>query len=499
MNPLKTGRISLHLKHDHTHPNDIQEKALLHITGRQTIEDVLYYATLPQQRFIHYAETVEPPCFSSSKTLAKGRVLQLPCGTGKTLLSIYLIAYFRLPVIFSTSSEYLSKSFIKTLSEQCGMSEDDLDVCEDPCDCLQKIQFQTDRNCTTLSLPILVLTHQQLFGGDEKEIISKVKSLLLPYYKSGILIVDEGHQVPTTRCIPEENEFVKNMATICLTALFHKENNSVLEGLRKFLCGLVAFDASRAVELGVIRELTLAICPIRSPIPASQNGPNYEYIKQVYEQLRPFVTEIVERHKNILMLFVDVLEELDELYKFYEQEYGAAVFKLTREADTARRTFIRNETRHRFASKMGTIVICSRVGDCGYDLPEVSVGIEVRRLGSSFQQLTQRLGRFSRNQFLISPNMLLKAVFVCLVVVPPGISPDDVVRLLSGFYRDTVKEVPSQAEEHHQNEAAWVMYRAFSAKHSPSVPVFQDPSIVEPCNLRKLLQVGVPEIPYVAK
>ena len=336
-------------------------------------------------------------------------LIESPCGTGKTLIAIILISFYRRPTVIVTCNEYLRLSFATAVNAQTVPGTTPA-FSGQLSDLLVK---QADSK--TAELPVLVCTRNEFFtdSTSKLQVLETLAIILSLGSETPLVIVDEIHKLPTdntNRSKPWESNpllMAKGARLVGMTGFYGKENHDTMSTFAEgFGDSVISLSAKNSVNRGEIREVTQQLLPVVCS--EDHVCPTHETADDVSTGrcrvcLRAMIRGVVHMFCQsttpfIAVVFSDSLEPLAEVDKVLaEPEYKAFslgdgnVFQGTSKVE--QKSYIVDEAMARFEKKQSTIIPCSRAGDQGVNIPACSKIAILGTNGNSLGQHIQRIGR----------------------------------------------------------------------------------------------------------
>ncbi|MCX7046407.1 MAG: helicase-associated domain-containing protein [Candidatus Sumerlaeota bacterium] len=308
-------------------------------------------------------------------------VLVLPCGAGKTVIGIGVMAKLKQhTLILSTNitalrqwkAELLDKTTL--MSDQIGEYSGDVKEAER--------ERQRDR-------PVVITTYQMMTW--RKTRTSPFEHMaLFQHGRWGLIIYDEVHLLPAPvfRAVAE----IQGKRRLGLTATLVREDEKEddvfsLIGPKKYDAPWKKLEGQGWIATASCYEIRVALPEeLRSKYAVADTKVKYRIAS---ENPRKFdlVQTLIEKHKGDNILIIG--QYLDQLHSLQERFKGPIITGKTPNDE-------REKLYGDFKSGRQKILIVSKVANFAVDLPDASVAIQISGTFGSRQEEAQRLGRLLR-------------------------------------------------------------------------------------------------------
>ncbi len=312
--------------------------------------------------------------FSRGSPYGGSGVVVLPCGAGKTIVGMLVMAFVQTETLILVTSVTAARQWIQELTEKTTLTSD---------------QIGEYTGYSKEVRPVTICTYQILT-------YRKKKGESFPHFELfwkknwGLIIYDEVHLLPAPvfRITAE----IQAKRRLGLTATLVREDGK--EGDVFSLIGPKKYDVPWKV-LEKQGWIAAAECTeVRVPLPpetraryaisnrrakfrtASENGAKM-----------PIIRRLLERHKDDQVLVIG--QYLDQLDRIAEMTEAPMITGKTPASE-------RDELYDRFRREEVKCLILSKVGNFAIDLPEANVAVQVSGTFGSRQEEAQRLGRILR-------------------------------------------------------------------------------------------------------
>lgn len=301
-------------------------------------------------------------------------VLVLPCGSGKTVIGLGVMAEIKNETLILTTNTTSVHQWISEIIEKTTLTPDDVG------------EYTGD---TKEVKPVTVATYQILTHRSDKE--SEFTHMKLFQQRNwGLIIYDEVHLLPAPVFRYTAN--IQAKRRLGLTATLVREDKKEEDVFS--LIGPKKYDVPWS-DMEIKGWIAEAVCTeIRLPLPKSLIQ---EYIfapkRQKYRiaAVNPLkisaLKDILSRHENDSILIIG--QYLDQLQAI-AQELKAPI--ITGKVKQSERELIYNA----FKAGKIKILVVSKVANFAIDLPDAKVAIQVSGTFGSRQEEAQRLGRILR-------------------------------------------------------------------------------------------------------
>ncbi len=301
-------------------------------------------------------------------------VVVLPCGSGKTIIGIGVMAICRMHTLILTTNITALRQWREELLDKTSLTEDDIGEYSGEEKKIRPVTIATYNILTYRKTKASAFPHFSLFNREDW----------------GLIIYDEVHLLPAP--VFRYTAEIQAKRRLGLTATLVREDGRETDVFS--LIGPKKYDIPWK-DLEKQGWIATATCTeIRVPLPQELR------VRYATSNLRkryrtasenPMKIEVVERlidrHKNDLVLVIgQYINQLERIAK----EFRAPI--ITGKVD--------NEERRRLydAFKRGNIklLVVSKVANFAVDLPDANVAIQVSGTFGSRQEEAQRLGRILR-------------------------------------------------------------------------------------------------------
>ncbi|MDI3327330.1 MAG: helicase-associated domain-containing protein [Alicyclobacillaceae bacterium] len=302
-----------------------------------------------------------------------GGVVVLPCGAGKTVVGLAIMARCAQHTLILTPNNTSAHQWRREILDKCDIDPEDVGL------------FTAEQKDLR---PVTVTTYSMLTKKDRRGRMPHL--LALSRRPWGLVIYDEVHLVPAP--VFRLSASLQNCRRLGLTATLVREDG--LEGDVFSLIGPKCFDLPwKAVEQG--GWIAPARCfELRVPLDPKWRA-QYEKapprqrwrLAATNPNKREVVRRLLEKHRNDPVLIIGhYREQIREL----EKELG--VLAVTGETPEP----ARERAYAAFRSGERRVLLLSRVANTAVDLPDARVAVELSGSFGSRQEEAQRLGRVLR-------------------------------------------------------------------------------------------------------
>lgn len=300
--------------------------------------------------------------------------LVLPCGSGKTIIGISVLAAAATQTLIVTTNTAAVHQWMFELLDKTELTEDEVG------------EYTGDRKELK---PITVCTYQVLTWRRDK--MSDFPHFQIFRKRNwGLIIYDEVHTLPAP--VFKVTAEIQAVSRLGLTATLVREDNREEDVFS--LVGPKRFDVpwKELEQKGWIAE---AHCyEIRIPLKESleldyavaSKREKYRIASENPHKLR-IVKEVIDNHRNDFILIIG--QYIDQL-KIIAKELGYPI--ITGSTSNKRR----EELYQAFRNGEERILIVSKVANFAIDLPDASVAVQISGSYGSRQEEAQRLGRILR-------------------------------------------------------------------------------------------------------
>ena len=325
--------------------------------------------------------------------IARSGIIILPCGAGKTYTAIAACSKIKRSTIVLTHTNQSVDQWKSEFLRWSTIDEDSI------------FPFVSGTKKNIPNKPIVFITTYPMisFNGNRAESSEKIIVEMLKK-EWGLLIYDEVHGSATNNIVGFVSK-IKAQCKIGLTATYVREDDKISD--LEFTIGPKLYEASwqQLANEGFIAK---AKC-FEVIIPMTELFYK-EYVKETDEtekksKNRRRLLEIINPNKFQICkkLINDHLERNHKIIVFCDSipaaEYYAKQFNIQHQLikgetlDEQRKIIL-----NKFKTGQINLMIVSKVGDVGIDLPDANVAIEISSSSKSRRQAAQRLGRVLRKK-----------------------------------------------------------------------------------------------------
>lgn len=308
-------------------------------------------------------------------------VLVLPCGAGKTLIGINIVATIQRPAIIFCQSSLAVLQWGQQLSDWTTLQKRDI--------CL----FSSSHTDTWRKDALVIITTYAMFSNTaNRQARAKEMMQHIQNREWGVMVLDEVHQAPAQIFRQVTNGF-KVHVKLGLTATLVREDEKVAD--MPYLVGPKLFD----LDIFTLKmrghvapvECHEILCDTTSMLMEAYNACSDKDKKRLLYITNINKTRVcanlIERHANSkIIIFCDNLFGLNW--------YHALLKKPKIDGKTPLEE--RKKILEQFKSGQSNCILFSRVGDQSIDLPEADVVIQIAIIAGSRMQEGQRIGRIQR-------------------------------------------------------------------------------------------------------
>ena len=313
--------------------------------------------------------------YSFSKWKEGSGIIILPCGAGKTIIAIGIIADIKEYTLIITTSNESVKQWKKELLDKTSLTE-------------KEVGEYTSQ--TKDLKPITITTYNMLIHKRQKGEEFSRNINIFTNQNWGLIVYDEVHILPAP--IFRMTTIIQSKRRLGLTATLVREDNLESEVFTLIGPKTYEYPWKMLEKEGWIAKATCY--EIKVPFPEDVFSKYFSASQRIKFRLaseNPLKIKVVkyllEKHKNNYILIIGhFLSQLEELSKLFDLPL------ITGETLTNERHKIYEDFRK---GKVKAICI-SRVGNFSIDLPLADIAIQVSGIFGSRQEEAQRLGRILR-------------------------------------------------------------------------------------------------------
>lgn len=311
---------------------------------------------------------------ASGSTRGGSGVVVLPCGSGKTMIGIGVMAKCRAMTLVLATNITALHQWRRELLDKTTLTEDMIGEYSGEAKNIRPVTIATYHILTYRKTKSSVFTHFELFNREDW----------------GLVIYDEVHLLPAP--VFRYTADIQAKRRLGLTATLIREDGRETDVFS--LIGPKKYDVPWK-DLERQGWIARAVCTeIRVPLPPEMR---IEYVlagvrkKYRIASENPMKMDVVERlirrHRNDLVLVIG--QYLTQL-ELIAREFNAPI--ITGKVENAERERLYNA----FRKGEITLLVVSKVANFAVDLPDANVAIQVSGTFGSRQEEAQRLGRILR-------------------------------------------------------------------------------------------------------
>ena len=301
-------------------------------------------------------------------------VVALPCGSGKTIVGMLIMALLKTNTLILTTNVAAVHQWIEELMDKTGLSRE------------QIAEYSGDSKSTA---PVTVATYQIITWRPDRD--SDFPHFRLFRQRAwGLIIYDEVHLLPAPVFrVTAELQAVRRLG---LTATLIREDGAEdavfsLVGPKRYDVPLKDLEGKGWIAEAVCTEIRLDL-PEQLKIPYAVAPAREKYRIASENPLKDdIVVQLIENHPDDHILVIgQYLSQLNALAKLLE---APLITGKTPNAERERiySSFKRGDVR---------VIVVSRVANFAIDLPDASMAVQVSGSFGSRQEEAQRLGRILR-------------------------------------------------------------------------------------------------------
>ncbi|MBD3344024.1 MAG: helicase [Chitinivibrionales bacterium] len=321
-----------------------------------------------------YQQQAAESFIGDSSTSGGSGVVVLPCGAGKTVVGLYVMALLKRRTLILVTSITAARQWKEEILDKTDLTEESIGEYSGETKEIKPITLATYQILTYRKKKTEDFSHFKLFNQENW----------------GLIIYDEVHLLPAP--VFKFTADIQARRRLGLTATLvredgHEEDVFSLIGPKKY--DIPWKDLERQGWIA-----TAKCVEIRVDLPSSEklkylSCTSREQIRMAYENpyKMPVARELLDKHKDDQVLIMgQYLSQLDE----FSAEFDAPL--ITGATPNAKRITLYEQF------KKGEIkqLILSKVGNFAVDLPDANVAIQVSGSFGSRQEEAQRLGRILR-------------------------------------------------------------------------------------------------------
>lgn len=318
----------------------------------------------------------------SSKTLLNPTLVVMPCGSGKTFTSLCAIAQIRRRCLVITNYKIIARQWKKELIKN-------FEVCEENIQCISDDNFDLQK-----AADITIITYDTLSSVASSKSRSNLASILTTQFTT--IILDEAHK----SVAPSYFDIITRLSGkfIAFTATPIRED-SEMKRIQQLVCNEIEIEAQELIKDGYLAEIKCKTVFLpTNPLFYSHNLSHSQQISRAVinpnktAYLKILLTESVKKKQRVL-IFCDDIWSMHFVYKQLKYAFniiGPVYMGTTmKERENAVERFIE-------ADDCAKIMMISRTGDEGLDVPCATRLIQICTPWGSRRQHAQRIGRVQR-------------------------------------------------------------------------------------------------------
>lgn len=301
-------------------------------------------------------------------------VVVLPCGSGKTIIGIGVMAICRMHTLILTTNITALRQWREELLDKTSLTEDDIGEYSGEKKNIRPVTIATYNILTYRKTKASAFPHFSLFNREDW----------------GLIIYDEVHLLPAP--VFRYTAEIQAKRRLGLTATLVREDGRETDvfsliGPKKYDIPWKDLEKQGWIATATCTEIRVTLPPeLRVRYATSNLRKRYRTASENPMKIE-VVERLIDRHKKDLVLVIgQYINQLERIAK----EFKAPI--ITGKVD--------NEERRRLydAFKRGKIklLVVSKVANFAVDLPDANVAIQVSGTFGSRQEEAQRLGRILR-------------------------------------------------------------------------------------------------------
>ncbi len=313
--------------------------------------------------------------YSFSKWKEGSGIIILPCGAGKTIIAIGIIADIKEYTLIITTSNESVKQWKKELLDKTTLTENEVG------------EFTSQ---TKELKPITITTYNMIIHKKQKEDQTSRNINIFTNNNWGLIIYDEVHILPAP--IFRMTTEIQSKRRLGLTATLVREDNLESEvftliGPKIYECPWKMLEKEGWIAQASCYEIKIPFPDDLKGIYFSANQREKFRLASENPEKIEVLESLIEKHKGSHILIIGhFLSQLEEISKRFD------IPLITGETPSKTRHEIYEDFRK---GKIKALCI-SRVGNFSIDLPLANVAIQVSGIFGSRQEEAQRLGRILR-------------------------------------------------------------------------------------------------------
>lgn len=330
---------------------------------------------LDRSRLRAYQKEASDLFYAGGNNKGGSGVIVLPCGAGKTMVGVDVLAMLRTNTLILTPSISSLRQWKRELLNWTDLKEDQIG--------------EYSGESKTIS-PVTLTTYQLLTSKTKKlgGLMTHLEKLSAEPW--GLVIYDEVHLLPAE--VFQLASLVQSRRRLGLTATLVREDNKeedvfTLIGPKKFDLPWKTLEEQGWIAKANCIEVRVELNPKEKSLVSVANKKEAYRIAATSDAKIEATVKLLERHSAEPTLVIGMyLDQLEELAKRTELPIitGATPQKL------------RDEIFKKYNSGEITGLILSKVGNSAIDLPDAAVAIQISGMFGSRQEEAQRLGRVVR-------------------------------------------------------------------------------------------------------
>ncbi|WP_232735821.1 DNA repair helicase XPB [Alteribacter populi] len=330
--------------------------------------------TLPAMKLRSYQKEAVEALLKRKQTDGGNGVIILPCGAGKTIVGLALMAELKQEVLILTPNDTSLRQWARELMDKTTIDS-------------SKVGFYSSTKKELA--PVTIATYQMLTHRNAKT----KKFSHLPTFQSrkwGLVIYDEVHLLPAP--LFRFAASLQSVRRVGLTATCVREDKKEKEifsliGPKRYEIGIQSLERHGWLAHPVCKEIK---------VPFDEHKARHYWESSKRDQFRiasenpkklDVVEELLKKHKREKILIIgQYIDQLEQVAKRFSYPL------ITGQTPKEQREVLFEQFRN---SKISTLIL-SRVANLALDLPDAQVGIQLSGTFGSRQEEAQRIGRLLR-------------------------------------------------------------------------------------------------------
>ena len=321
-----------------------------------------------------YQEQAADAFHAGGSVLGGNGVVVLPCGAGKTVVAMGVMARVATKTLILTTNTVAVRQWRQELLDKTELTEDQVGEYTGDEKTVRPVTISTYQMLTWRRSKTEEFEHLQLFGRENW----------------GLVVYDEVHLLPAP--IFRVTADLQARRRLGLTATLVREDGKegevfCLIGPKRFDMPWKVLEGQGFIAQATCVEVRAPLEPALVPTYASADARGKYRVASENPAKTAVVRELLERHRGVRVLIIgQYIDQLNALAR----HLGAPL--ITGKTPTEERQVLYAA----FRSGSLDVLIVSKVGNFAVDLPEATVAIQISGTFGSRQEEAQRLGRILR-------------------------------------------------------------------------------------------------------